>query len=359
MKLLYQGEMKPGMTSLHRAEAFERAGVQVIKLHNGAEFGSHASLYQRACWKLRWPVDVLDQNKTLLDAAEKHRPDVVLIDNSKVIRRKTLAELRRIGVRRLAYYSPDDVFGRHNLSFPLKASFPEWDVFFTTKTFNVRELEAAGARNVRLIGNAYDPALHGPISAEEIGNEYERFDLVFVGAHEYARRNSVNALAEAGMSVVVYGGPELGWKRSLLHANVMLRGACFGPAYPIALHHGKIGLCFLRKLNRDRITTRTIETAAVGRPMLGEKTDEHDAHFVDGYEYVGFSDDSELILKARAMLADSAWRGSIAMAALERCRRSGYSTDARAREMLDAIWNALESPVHASDANDLAYAWRE
>ena len=104
----------------------------------------------------------------------------------------------------LAYYTPDDIVGPHNLSWPLRFSFPEWDVFFTTKTFNIAELAALGVRRPVLIGKAFDPALHRPLTRAEAGEDFERWDLVFVGTYENQRCASINRLARQGMSVVVY-----------------------------------------------------------------------------------------------------------------------------------------------------------
>jgi spore maturation protein CgeB len=103
------------------------------------------------------------------------------------------------------------------------------------------------------------------------------------------------------------------------------------------LHHGKVALCFLRKINRDRITQRTMEIAAMGRPMLAEKTDEHDDHFLDGEEYLGFTTDEDLVAKARALLADAALRKRMGERGRERCLVSGYSSDERARQMVESM----------------------
>ncbi len=260
----------------------------------------------------------------------------------RVIRLSTLRRLREAGVRCLAYYTPDDIIGPHNLSWPLRWSFPEWDLFFTTKTFNVAELAERGVRWPVLIGNAYDPKLHRPLSRAEVGEEFERFDLVFVGAFERERCQSINQLAEAGLSVVVYG-KAAGWRAHALNGNVTLREVQFAEAYAVSLHHGKVALCFLRKLNRDRITTRTMEIAAMGRPMLAEKTEEHDAHFLDGSEYIGFSTDADLVAKARDLIDDRMRLLKLGEAGRRRCLSSGYSTLDRAREMIANIARVIEA----------------
>ena len=118
---------------------------------------------------------------------------------------------------------------------------------------------------------------------------------------------------------------------------MILRPPVYDSQYTICMHYGKLALCFLRKINRDLITTRTTEIAAMGRPMLAERTVEHDAHFVDGKEYLGFSDDDELVSHAKELLADPARRNAMGLAARQRCIASGYSTDSRAMEMVAAI----------------------
>jgi spore maturation protein CgeB len=338
MKLLYQGAFWTGSTALQRLDGFRATGaVTVLALDTDARLGEGATLYQRIRWRLGWPVDGLRENERLSALVAAERPDVVFIDSSKVLHRSTLRALRGLGVRTLAYYTPDDTMNPRNLKWPLRLSFPEWDLFFTTKTFNLSELKAHGVRRPYLIGKAYDPTLHRPMSRDEVGGDFEQFDLVFAGSCERERMTSLNALCEAGFSVVVYGG-ELGkWRAKDLHPAMSLRPAAFGEAYVKAMHHGKIALCFLRKMNRDLITQRSMEITAMGRPMLAEKTVEHDAHFCDGAEYAGFRTDDELVSLAARYLRDDAARQGLGQRARRRCLDSGYSTLDRAREMIVAL----------------------
>jgi spore maturation protein CgeB len=338
LKILYHGPLWLGSTSLQRAEAFARLpGVEMIESDNGHRVGGRSNLIHRIRWKSRWPIDVSLENERLFERVMAQQPDIVFVDNSKVIHRSTLKEIRQFCSSRLVYYTPDDVMGKHNLSHPLRLSFPEWDVFFTTKTFNVDELRQAGVRRPLLIGKSFDPILHAPMSADAVGTDYEAFGLVFIGTYELERFRSINALAEAGFSIVLYSGEMMRWKSRKLHSAIILRPAVFAQDYRRCWHHGRLALCFLRKLNRDRITQRTMEIAAMARPMLAEKTDEHDAHFLDGKEYLGFSNDEELITLARTWLARDEDRIKLGLAARERCETSGYSTDDRAKWMVKEI----------------------
>jgi len=335
VKLLYFGPQWPGSTSLQRLHAFAALDdVEAIGVDCCATIAKESTLWRRVRWKLRLPVDALSENQRLIQSVAQHRPDIVLVDNSKVISINTLRAIRQLAPVRLVYYSPDDIAARHNLSLPLKWSLPHWDIVCTTKTFNIPELAQFGVRRPFLIGKAFDPDLHRPMTSEQVGRDFEVFDAIFIGAYEPERCASINALAESGVSVVVYGSDKGNWRSSHLRPGIELRKSVFAEDYVRAWHSGKLALCYLRKINRDRITQRTMEIAAIGRPMLAERTDEHDQHFHHGYEYFGFRDDTELIEAAKGLLADDQRRLSLGSAGRQRCLGGGYSSLARAAEML-------------------------
>ena len=348
MKLLVHGQLWEGGTTLQRTEALAMVSdVEVLHLDitNGQRHRT-ASLYSRVWWRLGRPVDTLDENRRLSAMVAQSAPDVVLVDNSKVLQRRNLADIKLSTRALLVYFTPDDVMSRHNLKQPLRKSFDVWDLFFTTKSFNVAELKAAGVRHPVLIGNSFDPVLHRPLSPAEVGDEFEAFDAVFVGFFEQERCASLNALAEAGLRILVHGaspGRFASDGARSMHPAIEMRAPAYGEDYIRALHCGKIALCFLRKMNRDRITTRSIELPAMARPMLAEKTDEHDQHFADGVEYVGFGSDSDLVAKARALLKDDARRNSIGQAGRRRCLTAGYSTTDRAVQMVDVMQAAIDA----------------
>ena len=309
MLMLYVGPLWNGSTALQRMQAFSAIPeLKVIPLDSEEGGGRGYSFLDRVRHKLRWPADHHHLNQRMLAAVREHVPGVVFIDWTRLFPRRTLQRVRALGALAV-YYCNDDVSQPHNSSRQLESCDREWDIFFTTKTFNVPELRARGVRRPVLIGNAYDPELHRPMTAGEVGPEFEKFDAVFVGTYEPERAASIQRLAEAGITTVIYGN---GWKRASLHTNITLRPPKYAAEYSAALHTGKLALGFLRKINRDRITQRSIEVAAAQRPMLAEKTDEHDEHFVDGREYVSFAGDDELLQRCRDLLQDSARRLTMA-----------------------------------------------
>lgn len=342
LRLLHHGEFPEGGNSTQRGRAFDQRG-DVVRLQHEVRTGADVhrmSFYAKARWRLRLPIDVWDENQRLMDAAQQFRPDVVLVENSKVISRHTLRRLRETTGARLAFLSSDDIVAPHNLSFTLRDSLSDWDFVFTTKRFNVAELLRMGVKRPVLLSNMYDPSEHRPLDSASLGADFEVFDLVFVGTYEAARCRSINALAEAGLSIHVCGndaGVLAGGWRSRLHRGVVYAPAVSGEAYARALHGAKIALCFLRKLNRDEITTRSVEIPACGRCMLAEKSAEHDAHFKDGIEYISFSSNQELVAKAQMLLANAALRQAVAAAGRHRCRTSPWTV----AHFVDALMTAF------------------
>lgn len=342
MRLLYHGPLWDGSTALQRADAMRHwLGDGLIAMDDQHRIRRPEGLERLAhgiLWRLGFPLDLNGSVARLEASVGEHRPDVVVVDSSQYVSAAGLRRLRHRHPALYVYYTPDNLLYRGNRSRWLLGSLPYWDLLFTTKASKVRGLERLGVRQPVLVGKAFDPSLHRPLSPEEVGPDFERFDAVFMGTYETVREEAVRALASAGLRVIVYSND---WPSRRQPANVEVRRTVVGHDYVRALHHGKVALCFLRKIMDDQITQRTMEITAIGRPMLGEKTEEHDQHFVDGREYAGFRDLNELVDQARTLLANQELRLRIGRAGRQRCLESGYSTIDRAKSMLEVIEAAL------------------
>ena len=222
-----------------------------------------------------------------------------------------------------------------------------YDYYATTKTYGVEELRQMGVPQPLFSGNAYDPHTHHPIDLTPQEEQKFGCDVGFVGFFEADRANHIAFLAANGVPVRVCGES---WLPFAATGKLLMppQPAVYASDYTKALCGAKINLCFLRKMNRDRQTQRSVEIPACGAFMLAERTDEHLGLFEEGREAEYFASPQELLEKVKYYLAHSRERQQIAAAGRQRCLDSGYSYNDRLREILQHIFPApAEKPCHA------------
>lgn len=202
-----------------------------------------------------------------------------------------------------------------------------------------KSMRNLGARNVRFVNNTFEPSFHYPrvLSAQDI----ERIggDVGFVGMWEKERCESILYLADHGIQVRVFG--DYRW-REYINYNPNLKieiGGLYNEDYAKSFRAFKISLCFLRKINYDVQTTRTVEIPACGGFMLAERTDEHLRLFEEGKEADFFSSNEELLEKCRYYLCHEELRKKIADAGYKRCIFSDYSNIGMIKQIINEILN--------------------
>jgi spore maturation protein CgeB len=144
-------------------------------------------------------------------------------------------------------------------------------------------------------------------------------------------------LAQNGIPVRIWGG---GWqeKWSVSHPNLKIESSpIWGADYARTICSFDINLNFLRKVNRDLQTTRSMEIPACGAFMLAERSAEHLELFEEGKEAEFFGSDAELLEKVKYYLIHETARRQIARAGRDRCLRSGYSNHERLKIILKLI----------------------
>jgi spore maturation protein CgeB len=140
-------------------------------------------------------------------------------------------------------------------------------------------------------------------------------------------------LAERGIKVTVYGNGWSSWISK--NPNLIVKNKpIYAEEYVKAINSTKINLCFLRKINRDDVTSRSVEIPACGGFMLGERTLRHLEYFEEGKEAEFFGSDKEMLEKVRFYLENADKREKIARAGRERCANSGYSMRTQLEQML-------------------------
>ena len=296
-----------------------------------------ASFFERLFWKLKLPIDLTNVNKKIRQAVKLEKFNIIWIEKGNTIRPKTLRFIKKtLPETKLISVSEDDMYARHNRSFYYTRGLLYYDVVFTTKVYNLAELKSLGAKRTELFLDSYDENLHYPMDLSE--EEKKRFncDVSCIGAFEEDRAMRILDLAKRGIKIVVWGN---GWKFWVgKHPNLMVKNEhLFKDDYVKAICATKINLNFLRKINRDEVTSRSVEIPACGGFMLGERTKRHREFFEEGKEAVFFESQDELYNLIKKYLADDETRKKIAEAGREKCVKSGYSMKAQLSGMLRKI----------------------
>lgn len=341
MKVLFIGDLNSHARSYQRYEVMQGLGHEVIGLstvpipmRSGIE---EPNLYFRLRCKLGYPPDRTGVNRQIIELIKQREVDLMWVEKGLMIRRGTLEKVKRINRKIiLILYSEDDMYARHNQSVYFRRCLPMYDFIFTTKSYNVQELAGMGAKKVIFVDNAYHRALHRPLPVNENDRERLGADVIFVGSFEETRAEYMLYLAENGIKVRIWGCRWERWKGR--HPNLIVEGQpLYEEDYVKALCASKIALCFLRKVNRDLQTSRTMEIPACGAFMLAERTEEHLRLFEEGEEAEFFESKQELLKKVRYYLQHEDERARIAEAGRKRCEISGYSHHDRLKYMFDIV----------------------
>ena len=303
-------------------------------------------------------------NESVLEAAVKHKPQLVWAEKQEYLRADTLQRLRAQGAFTL-HYNPDPYF---SLSWKQTRLADEciavYDALVVTKRYELDEYRRRATGQVVYSPLGYDPMGHAPPVSPK-SNVSEK--VVFVGGWEPRRERLLAAASRETADVGVWG---YGWniaQKSRLDPLRALRlgrltpgrsvyfgaphselsqalregegsnGEIYEDRYASVVAGSQIALGFLRELNPDQHTTRSFEIPAIGGFMLADRTDDHREFFEEGQEAEFFSSDEEFRDKVRFYLRNETARLRIAAAGHRRGTTSGYSYDDRIRNVMTEL----------------------
>jgi spore maturation protein CgeB len=342
MKILFVGDLSSYARAKQRFLAMKDLGHVVQGLSwvpLEAEINSNykSKLWERIRYKFGYPIDLVGLNQKLLPVLTDYQPELLWIEKAHTIYPSTYKKIKRNYCKcNVVYYSEDDIYIPNNRSAYLKKSLPIFDVVFTTKPRNLFELPILGAKKVFLVFQAYDSNFHKPVALSIEEHKTWGADVSFVGTFESDRAKKMLFLAERGIQVRVWGSNWESWQNK--HHNLLVEAKpVYNEDFIKVINSTKINLNFLRKMNRDKHTSRSLEIPACQGFMLAERTDEHMQLFEEGKEAEFFSYPDELIEKIKYYLAHEEERQRVAKAGRERCIRSGYSHHERLKVMLEEV----------------------
>lgn len=327
-------------TCLHRTWALKKLAevdtIDFAPILNTLLYAIINRLYVRYHLPIHLPVFRL--NKMIKETVHKKNYDIVWIDKGTVVSAKTLIYIKaKCSNTKIVGYSPDNMVERHNQSQHFIESLPYYDYYITTKSYTIDQLKDLGVKNVIFVNNAYEKTFHHPYDITTEEKERLGGKIGFIGAWEKERCESILFLAKHGLPIRVWGGGE--WtKYKGLYPNLTIEDkGLFSDNYNKALSAFDISLCFLRKMNKDLQTTRTMEIPACGSLLMAERTVEHERLFKEDEEAVFFSNNEELLEKCTYYLSHPDDLKRVSNAGYQRCQSSGYSNDKTIKRILDEI----------------------
>lgn len=343
MKILSIGQFSAdgiSNTCLHRNWALQKvANVTEID----STLSCHKFCYRvvnRLFVKYKIPIhfDNGTLNQKIRDAVDSNSFDCIWIDKGIFVSGDTLKYIKNNYPKTVIIgYSPDNMAERHNQSLHFIESLPYYDFYVTTKSYIVESLKSMGAKRVIFVNNAFEKTFHHPYEISSADKRRLGGTVGFIGSWEKERFESMKYLADHGVQVRVWGGGKWVQYKDKIPNLVVEGKGLFSEDYNKALSAFDISLCFLRKINFDQQTTRTMEIPACNSMLMAERTAEHQALFEENKEAVFFSSNEELLEKCKYYIDNLDKCHQIAHSGLLRCNNSGYSNEDTIRSILKKV----------------------
>ena len=301
VKLLIVG----GVGGTHVGESFLRAAK---KMDIEGRILDYSLAYRAAIWRRRisWhlmghrPVHLNRFSRQVVEFCQDFKPDVFLTTGIAPITAEAIKNITYMGVRTINYLTDDPWNRAHRAPWFMKA-LPVYSEIYSPRQAAISDLKSIGCQKALYVPFAYDPEL---FFREEPGvNEAERVsqsDVVFAGGADPDRIPYIKALIDAGINLALYGGY---WER-FKETRAIARGLADVRTLRLALSTTKVGLCLVRRANRDGSCMRTFEVPAVGACMLTEDTEEHRAIFGEEGRAVLYFDSLDTMIEKTIILCN-------------------------------------------------------
>ena len=268
--------------------------------------------------------------KTVID----FRPEVIWVFKGMEIFPETLEWLRQEGIK-LVNYNADNPFifssngsGNRNLTDSLHL----YDLHLTySQSVRNRIQEEFKIKTVLLpFGFDIEQSL-----VERCMLEPEISEVCFLGNPDKSRAKFIQALADKGIPMVVYGKD---WNRFINHPGIKIHRPVHGEDLWRVLRKYRVQLNLVRVHNEDSHNMRTFEVPGVGGIMVAPNTSDHRLYFEDGQEVILFNELKDCVEKIRQTLNFPKERADeIRTAARKRSLESKYSYRDRTQQVINVL----------------------
>jgi spore maturation protein CgeB len=337
MKILLVGTGQ----SYHIGSFFERALTQLEISHQFLDEwryfrGLTDSIHQKLWRKIfHRPINYFKFNYDLLQRNRLFRPDVIIITQGLYVRPNILRKIKLTQNPVLINYATDDPFNSAISTTDLTACIPIYDFYACTKRRIIQDIKNCGCKSVEFIPFGFDPAEHY-FHALKDKSDHIQFssEILFIGGADKDRIPIIRKIMqELNINLHLYG---IYWNRDKF-LKKYYHGFAYNENFRKAHSGTKIGLCLVRKANRDGHSMRSFEIPACGTFLLAERTEEHQEFFTENRDAVFFKDSLELIDKIYYYLKHESFRKKISESGQTRIINGSNTYKDRVSRILEFI----------------------
>jgi spore maturation protein CgeB len=274
---------------------------------------------QKFYWQFRGkrPVHLRRFARWARDVCDAQDPKIVLTTGGRVpLDTGDIRALKSKGIK-VINYSTDDPWNPRLRAPYFISTLADYDAVFTPRRSNIADFQRCGVPRICYLPFAYDSDTHRPWLGPSLGEGLSPSDVMFVGGCDADRLPILCSLAEAGLTLALFGGY---WD---LHASTrpFSRGIVSQDAIRAASGVAKTILCLVRRANRDGHSMRSFEAAAIGGCIIAEDTPDHRELFgPDGHAACYFGDTDGLVRTVKLLVDDPDRRNTLAMNLRKRMR---------------------------------------
>ena len=280
--------------------------------------------------------------RELLQECRSLKPDVFLTVKGVGFSADFLRRIKETGASTVMYY-PDYHFDYPGVSID---SFAEYDLFVTTKSFQLEHLaRLLGRERVAFVPHGYVDVVHRPVF-DVVSEEQYRVDLLYAGNHSPYKQKwleeSIAALPKASVKIIGNRWRQKAFVEPLVHCKIA--GELSGIGYAEAIQTARINIAFHMGPTalgwQDLVSTRTFEIPACKGFMLHIDNNEVREFFEPGKEIDVFSTPEELADKVQFYLSRPELRARMIERAYARAVPA-YGYRSRAEAVSKAIAAAI------------------
>jgi spore maturation protein CgeB len=258
---------------------------------------------------------------------EDFGPDIIWVFKGMEISPDSLSWAKSKGIR-LVSYNPDNPFiftGKGSGNSNVTKSIGLYDMHFTYNRSIQKRIQSDYDARTAILPFGFDISEGLFRQCSEMP---EILKACFLGNPDDQRADFINKLAEAGVSMDVYGNF---WDKFIDHRNITIYPAVYGDQLWMKLRQYRVQLNLMRIHNEDSHNMRTFEVPGIGGIMVAPDTPEHREYWENGKEVFLFKDLESCISQIRMVLSlPSQQADDIRIAARIKSIDSGYSYRDRA-----------------------------